>query len=61
MSRDQAIRDEDKTMWNNLNNSFRVLDISESQKKHIFYIIAAVLHIGHLTFDETHLNGHDPC
>ena len=36
LSRDQAIRDEDKTMWNNLNNSFRLLDISESQKKHIY-------------------------
>ena len=48
-------------MWNNLNSSFKLLDISEAQKKHIFEIIAAVLHLGNLQFDDTHLNDHDPC
>lgn len=48
-------------MWNNLNIAFRLLDISDTQKKHIFELIVAVLHLGNLQFDDTHLNDHDPC
>lgn len=48
-------------MWNNMINSFRLLDISEEQKKHIMEIIAAVLHFGNITFDDSNQNDHVPC
>lgn len=61
MNPNNNLREEDKTMWNNLNMSFKLLDISQAQKKHIFQIIAAVLHLGNLAFDQTHLTDHEPC
>lgn len=48
-------------MWENLRNAFDVLDFDFKVILHIYQIVAAILHIGNLRFDDHTLNDHDPC
>jgi myosin heavy subunit len=48
-------------MWTSLIKSFEVLEINEDQRRQIFEIVAAVLHLGNLDFDDSTYTTDKPC
>ena len=56
-----SVQKDDKEMWENLKNAFDVLDFDLKTVLHIYQIVAAILHLGNLNFDDHSLNDHDPC
>ena len=48
-------------MWKMMHHSFNRLGFKENMVMRILEIIAAIMHLGNLKFDEAHHNDNTPC